>query len=433
MPFQSEKQRRFLWAKHPDIAKRWADKYPQSNKNLPMYSDEKDQSEKDAALGALSAALVNAGVVQCSNQLTVENLIPSPSIIKSANDGLLKVDMPKTSGPVYAGQEQEAGQKPGPNPGAEAETDNKALDVKNPVAQKLAAILGPALRGLGGAQKAAFQAPHWAREMLAQQQGIGPAPQVPGVKRYASTVQTTPLPMGMQAPQPAAQPAGQPAAPQPSATSSAPGAPNMAAQSPSMAPIDTFGGLSKDPNNWGTPNAAFGQKNAPDSLKFSEESPRTLGYNAGMNRVNSHYDENLGRGALSGLLVGLVHEGLRPKTEEEAKQTALRKTLRYLASGATGATVGTAVRGGYAALTAPRELEKVSALTFGQKCAESLFSRVMINKPEAKPKHEPLVSSIAQQLADKLVPVSRAPAQAAAQPAKPGNSTNPPPGTWKTK
>ena len=24
MPFKSEKQRRFLWLKHPDIAKRWA-------------------------------------------------------------------------------------------------------------------------------------------------------------------------------------------------------------------------------------------------------------------------------------------------------------------------------------------------------------------------------------------------------------------------
>jgi hypothetical protein len=27
MPFKSEKQRRFLWAKHPDIAKRWTAEY----------------------------------------------------------------------------------------------------------------------------------------------------------------------------------------------------------------------------------------------------------------------------------------------------------------------------------------------------------------------------------------------------------------------
>lgn len=27
MPFKSEKQRRFLWAKRPDIAKRWTSEY----------------------------------------------------------------------------------------------------------------------------------------------------------------------------------------------------------------------------------------------------------------------------------------------------------------------------------------------------------------------------------------------------------------------
>lgn len=27
MPFKSEKQRRFLWANRPDIAKRWTKKY----------------------------------------------------------------------------------------------------------------------------------------------------------------------------------------------------------------------------------------------------------------------------------------------------------------------------------------------------------------------------------------------------------------------
>lgn len=27
MPFKSEKQRRYLWSKHPEIAKRWTKKY----------------------------------------------------------------------------------------------------------------------------------------------------------------------------------------------------------------------------------------------------------------------------------------------------------------------------------------------------------------------------------------------------------------------
>ena len=27
MPFRSEKQRKYMWAKHPDIARRWTKKY----------------------------------------------------------------------------------------------------------------------------------------------------------------------------------------------------------------------------------------------------------------------------------------------------------------------------------------------------------------------------------------------------------------------
>jgi hypothetical protein len=36
MPFKSESQRRFLWLKHPDIAKRWAKEFP-GQKNLPNH------------------------------------------------------------------------------------------------------------------------------------------------------------------------------------------------------------------------------------------------------------------------------------------------------------------------------------------------------------------------------------------------------------
>ena len=30
MPFKSEKQRRYLWLNHPEIAKKWSDKYGSS-------------------------------------------------------------------------------------------------------------------------------------------------------------------------------------------------------------------------------------------------------------------------------------------------------------------------------------------------------------------------------------------------------------------
>lgn len=36
MPFQSEAQRRMMWAKHPAIAKRWAKEYP-NQRDLPMH------------------------------------------------------------------------------------------------------------------------------------------------------------------------------------------------------------------------------------------------------------------------------------------------------------------------------------------------------------------------------------------------------------
>jgi len=45
MPFRSEKQRRFLWAEHPDIAKRWAHEYP-TKKKLPMYASDEKKDEK---------------------------------------------------------------------------------------------------------------------------------------------------------------------------------------------------------------------------------------------------------------------------------------------------------------------------------------------------------------------------------------------------
>jgi hypothetical protein len=35
MPFKSEKQRQFLWARHPEIAKRWTKKYGAASKIQP--------------------------------------------------------------------------------------------------------------------------------------------------------------------------------------------------------------------------------------------------------------------------------------------------------------------------------------------------------------------------------------------------------------
>ena len=45
-PFVSESQRRFLWAKHPEIAKRWADEYG-TPEDLPPHK--KKSARKEAA------------------------------------------------------------------------------------------------------------------------------------------------------------------------------------------------------------------------------------------------------------------------------------------------------------------------------------------------------------------------------------------------
>lgn len=49
MPFQSEKQRRFLWAKHPDIARRWSREYGPGVERLKARRTEKREPPKAKA------------------------------------------------------------------------------------------------------------------------------------------------------------------------------------------------------------------------------------------------------------------------------------------------------------------------------------------------------------------------------------------------
>ena len=46
MPFQSEKQRRFLWASKPELAQKWADEDPEADSDLPKYKHGKTTSPK---------------------------------------------------------------------------------------------------------------------------------------------------------------------------------------------------------------------------------------------------------------------------------------------------------------------------------------------------------------------------------------------------
>lgn len=46
MPFESERQRRYMWAKHPDIARRWTKKYGSSLKAAVKREKKKRKRKK---------------------------------------------------------------------------------------------------------------------------------------------------------------------------------------------------------------------------------------------------------------------------------------------------------------------------------------------------------------------------------------------------
>ena len=241
MPFKSEKQRRYLWATQPDLAKRWANKYPESNKNLPMYAHE----DKKAAL---SSALQHV-----YNYVNVRTFVNTSILAekqgknaKNAADECVKVKVPHSNRPTYAGEEREKGEiedtkvEPGQN------DVRQPANAINSLLQKISAVLAqPILQAM--------------ENETAAREGRQPVnqPKNHGIKRYPQATPSVPLPMGMQAPaQPAAQPQPAPAQPQKS---------GAGMNSPSANPINSFGALSTSGNING--NAAFGIKNSPDSLK----------------------------------------------------------------------------------------------------------------------------------------------------------------------
>jgi hypothetical protein len=109
-----------------------------------------------------------------------------------------------------------------------------------------------------------------AERRKAQQQGVEPQP-VPNnvnIKQYPAP-SNVPPPMGMPA-APAPQPAPQQPA-QPHGTTHGQLPPVGGGSAPNANPINSMGGLSTDPSQYGTPNAAFGTANAVGSTKQSQD------------------------------------------------------------------------------------------------------------------------------------------------------------------
>jgi len=244
MPFKSEKQRRFLWAKHPDIAHRWAHKYPQKGK-LPMYADSK---EKGALWNKISR-FVN----KVNNSKPVNIHISNAPEMKVADSKQEYVEIPQTGKPTYAGEEREKGLITSgtvdASPTTGADTGKKRENAINSLLQKISAVIAPAIMQRMENAKAQTEG------RMAQK-----LPTNLGVKRYPVATPAIPLPMGMQA---------QPQQPQQTQQSKSPtSAPPVGhGGSPQANPIQSFGAISSKGDLNG--NAAFGTRHSTLSPKIA--------------------------------------------------------------------------------------------------------------------------------------------------------------------
>ena len=144
MPFKSEKQRRFLWAAHPEVAKRWAHKYPESNKGLPMYADKKDSTDSKEKAAALSA--LDSAIAQLSGKTAyLTGNVTTAEFAKKGMDSILRVDIPHSDTPTYAGEEREKGEqkleKKPEEPAAPSACDESDEKAAHSLLSKLSAVL----------------------------------------------------------------------------------------------------------------------------------------------------------------------------------------------------------------------------------------------------------------------------------------------------
>lgn len=270
MPFKSEKQRRYLWLKHPDIAKRWAKEYP-NQKDLPMRVSDKD-SEKESAAAILSRVLPN----KLNNVKIVNNTEKTPITRKEADSKQEYVELPKTHGPTFAGEtgtqadvKQEQTQSESPQPGTCKNTDELTADA---LFKKLSVVLSPRLMQEVEDEQARQQAREAQR-----------MPQNAGIKPMPPAVNNIPPPMGMAQPAPnpgQTQPA-QPAQPQQPANGQLASVGGGA--SPNANPINAFGGLSSTGDING--NAALGTQNMAGGEKMAAGN-ETLAYLMSMGNMD---------------------------------------------------------------------------------------------------------------------------------------------------
>ena len=114
MPFRSEKQRRLLWATNPEIAKRWAKEYPESNRDLPTYAKKEIKSKKPKAT---KSAKISYNPLQIAL-----NSMKSPGntqMSKAAESILSYIQTSSSDKPTFAGEQAPSPVTPACGPSAE--------------------------------------------------------------------------------------------------------------------------------------------------------------------------------------------------------------------------------------------------------------------------------------------------------------------------
>lgn len=243
MPFRSEKQRRFLWATQPELARRWAHEYPQKKK-LPLYAHEdgkesKKSPEKQDLNTAKAAEAIMTNANKLNKTLNAVGLRIYDKLNKKAESAAVKIEIPRSEKPVAAGDEHiSAKQTDENNPGAEVSENNESAHV-SPLMAKLSVVLSQQIQQAIADDEAA--------QAGAEAQQV---PQNAGLKNYPVGAQNIPPPMGS-TPTPA--PASQTQDP----TGGQGTMPPVGGGShPSANPINSYGGLSVNGDING--NAAFG-------------------------------------------------------------------------------------------------------------------------------------------------------------------------------
>ena len=263
MPFKSEKQRRYLWLKHPDIAKRWADTYP-TKKDLPMYADDTKANEKQSmAAQILTRVLPNhLRMFATSGATRVYG-----ANIKKSDSKQEYVKLPTKHGPTFAGESDAQAEG---LPEGDGVNNNNAMSPEkqdqvtaSALFKKLAVVLSPVLMQ----EIEDEQAQQQAREAQRMPTNVG-------VKHTPPAVNSIMPPMGMAQtpPNPGQTQPAQPAQPQqPQQPPQQPANGQLAGVggggSPNSNPINAFGGLSSTGDING--NASLGTRNMAGGEKMS--------------------------------------------------------------------------------------------------------------------------------------------------------------------